>query len=113
VIRKRSTALLPLVYNELRRVAHFQLQRERPDHTLQSTALVHEAYLRLLGNTAPELHGRSHFVAISARLIRQILVDYARDRAPLSVMAVAAWRSSISTPCQYWKTLTCWRSMRL
>jgi RNA polymerase sigma factor (TIGR02999 family) len=77
---KALTALLPLVYNELRRVAHFQLQRERSDHTLQSTALVHEAYLRLLGNQAPEVHGRSHFVAISARLIRQILVDYARER---------------------------------
>jgi RNA polymerase sigma factor (TIGR02999 family) len=74
------TALLPLVYGELRRVAHFQLQRERSDHTLQSTALVHEAYLRLLGNQAPQLHGRSHFIAISARLIRQILVDYARER---------------------------------
>jgi len=73
-------ALLPLVYNELRRVAHYQLQRERPDHTLQSTALVHEAYLRLLGNKAPELQGRSHFIAISSRLIRQILVDYARER---------------------------------
>jgi RNA polymerase sigma factor (TIGR02999 family) len=78
--QKALAALLPLVYNELRRVAHFQLQRERSDHTLQSTALVHEAYLRLLGNKAPELHGRSHFIAISSRLIRQILVDYARER---------------------------------
>jgi RNA polymerase sigma factor (TIGR02999 family) len=77
--QKALTALLPLVYNELRRAAHYQLQRERPDHTLQSTALVHEAYLRLLGNTAPEIRGRSHFVAIAARLIRQILVDYARE----------------------------------
>ena len=72
--------LLPLVYNELRRVARAQLQRERPDHTLQSTALVHEAYLRLLGNQAPELRNRPHFIAIAARLIRQILVDYARER---------------------------------
>ena len=77
---KALTALLPLVYNELRRVAHYQLQRERPDHTLQSTALVHEAYLRLLGNKTPELQGRSHFIAIASRLIRQILVDYARER---------------------------------
>jgi RNA polymerase sigma factor (TIGR02999 family) len=77
---KALTALLPLVYNELRRVAHYQLQRERADHTLQSTALVHEAYLRLLGNRAPEVQGRSHFVAIASRLIRQILVDYARER---------------------------------
>ncbi len=72
--------LLPLVYNELRRVARSQLQRERPDHTLQSTALVHEAYLRLLGNQAPELRNRPHFIAVAARLIRQILVDYARER---------------------------------
>jgi RNA polymerase sigma factor (TIGR02999 family) len=72
--------LLPLVYDELRRVAHFQLQRERPDHTLQSTALVNEAYLRLLGSDAPELRDRSHFVAIAAKLIRQVLVDYARER---------------------------------
>ena len=74
------TALLPLVYSELRRVAHHQLQRERADHTLQSTALVHEAYLRLLGTQPPELRDRTHFIAISARLIRQILVDYARER---------------------------------
>jgi len=72
--------LLPLVYNELRRVARAQLQRERPDHTLQSTALVHEAYLRLLGNQPPELRNRPHFIAVAARLIRQILVDYARER---------------------------------
>jgi RNA polymerase sigma factor (TIGR02999 family) len=72
--------LLPLVYNELRRVARAHLQRERPDHTLQSTALVHEAYLRLLGSEPPELRNRPHFIAIASRLIRQILVDYARER---------------------------------
>ena len=77
---KALTALLPLVYSELRRVAHQQLQRERSDHTLQSTALVHEAYLRLLGSQPPELRDRTHFIAVSARLIRQILVDYARNR---------------------------------
>jgi RNA polymerase sigma factor (TIGR02999 family) len=77
---KALAALLPLIYNELRRVAHYQLQRERADHTLQSTALVHEAYLRFLSNKAPEVQGRSHFVALSSRLIRQILVDYARER---------------------------------
>jgi RNA polymerase sigma factor (TIGR02999 family) len=74
------TELLPLVYNELRRVARFHLQRERPDHTLQSTALVHEAYLRLLGNQPPDLRNRPHFIAVASRLIRQILVDYARER---------------------------------
>jgi len=74
------SALLPQVYNALRRVARSQLQRQRPGHTLQSTALVHEAYLRLLGGKAPELRGRSHFIAIASHLIRQVLVDYARER---------------------------------
>lgn len=71
-------ALLPLVYKELRRLAHFQLQKERPDHTLQSAALVHEAYLRLIGLNAPQWESRTHFFAIAAQLMRQILVDYAR-----------------------------------
>ena len=72
-------ALVPLVYQELRRLAHYYLRSERPDHTLQSTELVHEAYLRLAGGTAtPE--NRAHFIAIASRLMRQILVDYARAR---------------------------------
>ena len=78
--QKALGALLPLVYDELRRVARAQLSRERPDHTLQSTALVHEAFVRLLGNQPPELRNRPHFVAIASRLIRQVLVDYARER---------------------------------
>jgi RNA polymerase sigma factor (TIGR02999 family) len=78
--KKALAELLPLVYNELRRVARFHLRRERPDHTLQSTALVHEAYLRLLGGQPPELLNRPHFIAVASRLIRQILVDYARER---------------------------------
>jgi RNA polymerase sigma factor (TIGR02999 family) len=73
-------ALVPLVYKELRRLAHYHLQSERPDHTLQSTALVHEAYLRLLGGKPVELQNRAHFVAVASRLMRQILVDYARER---------------------------------
>jgi RNA polymerase sigma factor (TIGR02999 family) len=71
-------ALLPLVYKELRRLAHFQLRNERADHTLQSAALVHEAYLRLIGINPPEWESRTHFFAIAAQLMRQILVDYAR-----------------------------------
>jgi RNA polymerase sigma-70 factor (ECF subfamily) len=71
-------ALLPLVYKELRRLAHFQLQNERPEHTLQSAALVHEAYLRLIGLKLPQWESRTHFFAIAAQLMRQILVDYAR-----------------------------------
>lgn len=76
--RQSLDALLPIVYKELHRLAHFQLRRERPDHTLQSAALVHEAYLRLVGMSAPQWEGRSHFFAIAAQLMRQILVDYAR-----------------------------------
>ncbi len=77
---KALEALVPLVYKELRRLAHYHLQSERPDHTLQSTALVHEAYLRMLGGQPIELQTRSHFVAVASRLMRQILVDYARSR---------------------------------
>jgi RNA polymerase sigma factor (TIGR02999 family) len=77
---KALRALVPLVYKELRALAHYHLQSERPDHTLQSTALVHEAYLRLLGGQPIELQNRAHFVAVASRLMRQILVDYARSR---------------------------------
>jgi RNA polymerase sigma factor (TIGR02999 family) len=73
-------ALVPLVYKELRSLAHYHLRSERPDHTLESTALVHEAYLRLLGGQPVELQNRSHFIAVASRLMRQILVDYARER---------------------------------
>jgi RNA polymerase sigma factor (TIGR02999 family) len=78
--QKALGELLPLVYNELRRVARAELRRERPDHTLQSTALVHEAYLRLMGARPPELQDHAHFIAVAARLIRQVFVDYARGR---------------------------------
>jgi RNA polymerase sigma factor (TIGR02999 family) len=73
-------AVVPLVYDELRRVAHHYLQKERPDHTLQSTALVHEAYLRLEKQGAGHFQNREHFMAICAQLMRQILVEYARSR---------------------------------
>ncbi len=73
-------ALVPLVYKELRRLAHYHLQSERPNHTLQSTALVHEAYLRLAGGQQGEVQNRAHFIAVASRLMRQILVDYARGR---------------------------------
>jgi RNA polymerase sigma factor (TIGR02999 family) len=71
-------SLIPLVYNELRSLAHNYLRQERPGHTLQSTALVHEAYVRLVGRNPPSLHNRSHFFGIAARLMREILVDHAR-----------------------------------
>jgi RNA polymerase sigma factor (TIGR02999 family) len=73
-------AVVPLVYNELRRLAHHYLQRERPDHILQSTALVHEAYLRLMKQSGKKFENRAHFFAICAQLMRQILVEYARNR---------------------------------
>jgi RNA polymerase sigma factor (TIGR02999 family) len=72
-------ALVPLVYQELRAMAHGQLRAERAGHTLQSTALVHEAYLKLVKQGPPEVQNRAHFFGVAARLIRQILVDYARN----------------------------------
>ena len=71
-------ALVPLVYADLRKLAHRYLQKQRPNHTLQSTALVHEAYLRLARHEKICLQDRAHFFAVSARIMRQILVDHAR-----------------------------------
>jgi RNA polymerase sigma factor (TIGR02999 family) len=71
-------ALVPLVYKELRDIARHHLQRERPGHTLQSAALVHEAYLRLIDQRPFDTENRAHFLAVASRLMRQILVDYAR-----------------------------------
>lgn len=72
--------LLPHIYNELRRQAAAYLRRERPNHTLQTTALVHEAYLKLVDQRKVEWKSRSHFFAIAAQAMRRILVDYARNR---------------------------------
>jgi RNA polymerase sigma-70 factor, ECF subfamily len=72
--------LTPLVYDELRRIAHRHMGRERPDHTLQTTALVNEAYLRLADQTNPRWQNRAHFFAVAARAMRQIVVDYARSQ---------------------------------
>lgn len=71
--------LIPVVYKELREIARYHLQRERPGHTLQSAALVHEAYLRLLDQKPFEAENRAHFLAVASRLMRQVLVDYARS----------------------------------
>ena len=76
----RPSRFSALVYKELRRLAHYHSQSERPDHTLQSTALVHEAYIRLVGGEPVELQNRAHFIAVASRLMRQVLVDYARSR---------------------------------
>jgi RNA polymerase sigma factor (TIGR02999 family) len=72
--------LMPLVYSELHAIAGRHLRGERPEHTLQPTALIHEAYLRLVG-TDVEWEGRTHFLAVAARTMRRILVDHARARA--------------------------------
>jgi RNA polymerase sigma-70 factor (ECF subfamily) len=73
------TELTPLVYEELRRLAHYFMEGQRPDHTLQTTALVNEAYLRLADQTNPNWQNRAHFFAVAARAMRQILVNYAKS----------------------------------
>jgi len=72
--------LVPIVYQELRRLAHYHLRSERPEHTLQTTAIVHEAYVRLVRGQPIEVLNRTHFFALASRLMRQVLVDYARSR---------------------------------
>src|SRR5438093_4664895 len=71
--------LTPLVYEELRRLAHHFMEGQRPEHTLQTTALVNEAYMRLADQTKPSWQNRAHFFAVAARAMRQILVNYARS----------------------------------
>jgi RNA polymerase sigma-70 factor (ECF subfamily) len=71
--------LVPLVYEELRRIAEGQLRRERPGHTLQPTALVHEVYVRMVGQEQPGYKDRAHFLAIAAHAMRRILIDHARE----------------------------------
>src|SRR5256885_10313676 len=73
--------LMPLVHEELRKLAHHYMSRERAGHTLQTTALVNEAYLRLVGQQVVSFENRAHFFGIAARAMRQILVEYARSRA--------------------------------
>jgi RNA polymerase sigma factor (TIGR02999 family) len=72
--------LTPLIYEELRRIAHRHMGGQRPDHTLQTTALVNEAYLRLADQTNPSWQNRAHFFAVAARAMRQIVVDYAKSQ---------------------------------
>ena len=71
-------ALIPLVYDELRRVARNALRHQRPNHTLGSTALVHEAYMRLVGRNSVQFERRAHFFSVASHLMRRILVDHAR-----------------------------------
>lgn len=72
--------LMPVVYDELRRIAAKSLRSEKPGHTLQPTALIHEAYLRLIDQSLPAFESRAHFFGVASRLMRQILVDHARAR---------------------------------
>src|SRR5881227_1177112 len=72
--------LTPLIYDELRRIAHRYVQRERDGHTLQTTALVNEAYLRLAGQQKVDWQNRAHFFAVTAQVMRHILIDHARRR---------------------------------
>jgi len=74
-------SLMPLIYDDLRRLAHYYLQQEGNAQTLQSTALVHEVYLRLCGQQDPSWTGRAHFFAVAAKMIRRILVDHARTKS--------------------------------
>ena len=98
--------LIPLVYDDLRRVARAQLRRERPGESLQATALVHEVYLRLVDAQRMTLSSRTHFFAVSARLMRQVLTDHARRKLAdkrgggvtlisLDEMSVAATQTSV------------------
>ena len=77
---KARDELVPLVYHELRKRASGYLRHERPDHTLQATALVHEAFLRLAGQDRVAWQNRGHFYAVAAQMMRRILVDHARER---------------------------------
>ena len=74
-------ALVPVVYDELRRIAQLYLSRERPEHTLQPTALVHEAYLRLIDQRRVDWRNRAQFIGLAALMMRRVLVNHARDRA--------------------------------
>jgi RNA polymerase sigma factor (TIGR02999 family) len=73
-------ALMPVLYQELHKIARHHLRLERPDHTLQPTALINEAYLRLLGQSRVRWQNRAHFLGIASQLMRRILIDYARAR---------------------------------
>ena len=72
--------LIPVVESELRRIAHNYMRRENPNHTLQTTALVNEAYLKLIGQNRLKWQNRAHFFAIAAKVMRRILLNHARDK---------------------------------
>ena len=96
--------LIPLVYDELRQLAHRYMRRERPGHSLQTTALVNEAYLRLVDWKEVQWQNRAHFFAVSAKMMRRILVDFARDRQYLKrgggALQVSLAEASAFTDCR-------------
>jgi RNA polymerase sigma factor (TIGR02999 family) len=92
-----EAALFPIVYGELRRIARRLMRREAGNHTLQTTALVHEAYLRLARPELPNVKSRAHFFAIAATVMRRVLVDYAR--AKRAAKRVRADRLTFDEPC--------------
>lgn len=91
VDRATAEELFPVVYDELRRIAKSYMNRETPGHTLQPTALVHEAYLKLVDQTRANWKGKTHFFAVGARVMRRLLVDHARERG--AQKRGAGWQS--------------------
>jgi RNA polymerase sigma factor (TIGR02999 family) len=81
--KRALDAIVPLIYEELHALAHIRMKKERAGHTLDTTALVHEAYLRLIEIRQVEWRDRAHFMAVASRIMRRILVDYARKRGSL------------------------------
>jgi RNA polymerase sigma-70 factor, ECF subfamily len=88
--RQAGETVVARVYGELHRIAAREMRRERPGHTLQTTALIHEAYLRLAGAGAPEIHNRGHFFAVASQQMRRVLVDHARASGSLKRGGAAA-----------------------
>jgi RNA polymerase sigma factor (TIGR02999 family) len=94
--RSAVDELMPLVYNELRRIAQSRMRRQPPGHTLQPTALVNEAFLKVFGQDPPQLADRAHFLALMSRAIRQVLVDHARARSATKRGGAEARRSRVT-----------------
>jgi len=92
--RAAMERLAPLVYEELRRIARRHFRREPTDHTLQSTALVHEAYMRLVDQTGVQWRNRAHFFGVAAEMMRRILVDHARHRKAIKVFRGSVHRGN-------------------
>ena len=93
--------LLPIVYGELRKLAAYQLKRERPDHTLQLTALVHEAYLRLVNQREVDWRNRAQFFGLAAQMMRRILVNHAEEKKRRNVVAknhIFRWMKPLVLP---------------